>query len=69
MHHHHHHTQLSIIFNPFGWYFGNRYVNTPFSSFMISLFILAIIIYLIVAAVRRNRRHSKSSQSPNNKIE
>ena len=57
MHHHHPHTQLSIIFNPFGWYYGNRYVNTPFSSFMISLFILAIIIYLIVAAYRR---HSKS---------
>ena len=66
---HHHHTHLSIIFNPFGWYSGNRYVNTPFSSFMISLFILAIIIYLIVAAVRRHRRHSKSSTSPTNKIE
>ncbi len=66
----HHHTPISIFnpFNPFGWYYGTRSysVNTPFSTFVVTVVFIALFIYLILAAIKKykNRNHKKPTPSP-----
>ncbi len=66
MHHHHPHTQISFIFNPFGWYYGTKSysVNTPFSTFVVSVVFISLFIYLIIAAIKKYRTHKHKKQTP-----